>query len=101
MSRPSHGKINAQDLVDFSHLIPEDEPLAQVANPVKQNLVTIEQTSRCQLVGRIRKDLSNENGIVMWCVADNLRKGAALNVVQIAEELLKRDILKLASKHRL
>ncbi len=46
------------------------------------------------LIGRIRKDLSCPNGLVLWCVADNLRKGAALNVVQIAEELIKRDILK-------
>ena len=46
------------------------------------------------LVGRIRKDISNENGVALWCVADNLRKGAALNVVQIAEELVKRGILK-------
>jgi len=46
------------------------------------------------LVGRIRKDMSGENGIALWCVADNLRKGAALNVVQIAEELLKKGILK-------
>jgi aspartate-semialdehyde dehydrogenase len=45
------------------------------------------------LVGRIREDTSCENGIALWCVADNLRKGAALNVVQIAEELIKRDIL--------
>ncbi len=39
-------------------------------------------------VGRIRKDLSIENGIELWCVADNLRKGAALNAVQIAEALI-------------
>ena len=45
------------------------------------------------LVGRIRKDTSSENGIALWCVADNLRKGAALNVVQIAEELVKKGIL--------
>lgn len=45
------------------------------------------------LVGRVRKDTSNENGIVLWCIADNLRKGAALNVVQIAEELVERGIL--------
>lgn len=37
-------------------------------------------------VGRIRKDISHPNGLVMWIVADNLRKGAALNAVQIAEE---------------
>ncbi len=46
------------------------------------------------LIGRIRKDISCSNGLVLWCVADNLRKGAALNVVQIAEELVKRGILK-------
>ena len=36
-------------------------------------------------VGRIRKDVSSANGLVLWVVADNLRKGAALNAVQIAE----------------
>jgi aspartate-semialdehyde dehydrogenase len=36
-------------------------------------------------VGRIRKDVSHPNGLVMWIVADNVRKGAALNMVQIAE----------------
>ena len=39
-------------------------------------------------VGRIRKDMSVENGVDMWVVADNLRKGAALNAVQIAELLM-------------
>lgn len=38
-------------------------------------------------VGRIREDLSSPNGITMWCVSDNLRKGAATNAVQIAEVL--------------
>ena len=41
-------------------------------------------------VGRIRKDLALENGLAMWIVADNVRKGAALNAVQIAELLLSR-----------
>ena len=39
-------------------------------------------------IGRIRKDLSCENGLAFWCVSDNLRKGAATNAVQIAELLL-------------
>ncbi len=39
-------------------------------------------------VGRIRKDLSNPNGIVFWCVSDQIKKGAALNAVQIAEYLI-------------
>ena len=41
-------------------------------------------------VGRIRRDVSHPNGLVMWIVADNVRKGAALNAVQIAEEMIKR-----------
>mgnify|MGYP005659379043 CR=1 FL=1 len=45
------------------------------------------------LVGRIRQDLTLENGLNLWCVADNLRKGAALNVVQIGELLIKRGII--------
>ena len=42
-------------------------------------------------VGRIRRDVSHPNGLGMWVVADNLRKGAALNAVQIAEEMVRRD----------
>lgn len=40
-------------------------------------------------VGRIRRDFSVENGINIWCVADNVRKGAATNAIQIAEKLLE------------
>jgi aspartate-semialdehyde dehydrogenase len=42
-------------------------------------------------VGRIRDDISQENGLDMWIVSDNLRKGAALNAVQIAERLVGLD----------
>jgi aspartate-semialdehyde dehydrogenase len=44
-------------------------------------------------VGRIRRDLSQPNSLNMWIVADNLRKGAATNAVQIAEYLLKKKLL--------
>ena len=44
-------------------------------------------------IGRIRQDASHPCGLVMWVVADNLRKGAALNAVQIAEELVNREWL--------
>jgi aspartate-semialdehyde dehydrogenase len=40
-------------------------------------------------VGRIRKDISNPNGLSFWCVGDQIKKGAALNAVQIAEYLLR------------
>jgi aspartate-semialdehyde dehydrogenase len=45
-------------------------------------------------IGRIRQDASNPRGLAMWIVADNLRKGAALNAIQIAEEMIKRDWVK-------
>jgi aspartate-semialdehyde dehydrogenase len=44
-------------------------------------------------VGRIRRDISVENGISFWVVGDNLRKGAALNALQIAEEMISRGVL--------
>jgi aspartate-semialdehyde dehydrogenase len=46
-------------------------------------------------VGRIRKDVSHPNGLVMWIVADNVRKGAALNAVQIAEEGIEKGWISL------
>ena len=45
------------------------------------------------LVGRLRQDMSNPNGLVLWVSADNLVKGAALNAVQIAEEMHRRGLL--------
>jgi aspartate-semialdehyde dehydrogenase len=42
-------------------------------------------------IGRIREDLSCENGLAFWCVSDNLRKGAATNAVQIAQLLINRS----------
>jgi len=45
-------------------------------------------------ISRVRKDPTVENGLAFWCVSDNLRKGAALNAIQIAEELLNRGVLK-------
>ncbi|MEM6959867.1 MAG: aspartate-semialdehyde dehydrogenase, partial [Myxococcota bacterium] len=44
-------------------------------------------------VSRIREDITVENGLSFWCVSDNLRKGAALNTVQIAEVLVNRGLI--------
>jgi aspartate-semialdehyde dehydrogenase len=44
-------------------------------------------------VGRVRKDPSHPNALSLWLVADNLRKGAASNAVQCAEELIRRGIV--------
>lgn len=48
-------------------------------------------------VGRIRQDISSDNGIAFWCVSDNLRKGAATNAVQIAELLARKHAAKQLS----
>ena len=45
-------------------------------------------------VGRIRKDITCENGLSFWCVADQIKKGAALNAVQIAEWLIAKGVLR-------
>lgn len=44
-------------------------------------------------VGRIRKDISQDNSLVLWCCGDQVRKGAATNAVQIAEVLAKEDLI--------
>jgi aspartate-semialdehyde dehydrogenase len=44
-------------------------------------------------VGRIRKDISGENSLVLWCCGDQIRKGAATNAVQIAEVLVKENLI--------
>jgi aspartate-semialdehyde dehydrogenase len=49
-------------------------------------------------VSRIREDFTVENGLAFWCVSDNLRKGAALNAVQIAEALVNRNLLTAKKK---
>jgi aspartate-semialdehyde dehydrogenase len=48
-------------------------------------------------ISRIREDITVENGLNLWVVSDNLRKGAALNAVQIAELLINRKLLKQAA----
>jgi aspartate-semialdehyde dehydrogenase len=60
-----------------------DDPL-QFVFPTALDVAGKDET----LVGRIRTDISNPNGLWLWVVSDNLRKGAALNAVQIAEALL-------------
>jgi aspartate-semialdehyde dehydrogenase len=44
-------------------------------------------------VGRVRRDITHPNGLNLWCVADNIRKGAASNAVQIAELLIEKQLL--------
>jgi aspartate-semialdehyde dehydrogenase len=49
-------------------------------------------------VSRIREDATVENGLVLWVVSDNLRKGAALNAIQIAECLINRKLIQAKKK---
>ena len=49
-------------------------------------------------MGRIRADLSAPNGLALFVVSDNLRKGAATNAVQLAELLHERDLLGMAAR---
>lgn len=63
-------------------VVVQDDP-SQSLYPIAINAEGLDDT----FVGRIREDISTENGLDMWIVSDNLRKGAALNAVQIAELL--------------
>jgi aspartate-semialdehyde dehydrogenase len=49
-------------------------------------------------ISRIREDATVENGLVLWVVSDNLRKGAALNAIQIAECLINRNLIQAKQK---
>ena len=49
-------------------------------------------------ISRIREDATVENGLAMWVVSDNLRKGAALNTIQIAECLINRKLITAKQK---
>ena len=49
-------------------------------------------------ISRIREDATVENGLSMWVVSDNLRKGAALNAIQIAECLINRKLISAKQK---
>lgn len=64
-----------------------------VEDDVKKNIYPLQENANGKdevFVGRIRRDFSLENGINLWCVADNIRKGAATNTVQIAELVMER-----------
>ncbi|MBO5926296.1 MAG: aspartate-semialdehyde dehydrogenase [Clostridia bacterium] len=58
---------------------------------LKYPVSTIANDNDAVYVGRIRKDLSSNNGLLFYAVSDNIRKGAAANAVQIAEALIKAD----------
>ena len=70
-------------------LIVEDEPQDNLY-PMPLNAANKDEV----FVGRIRRDFSIENGLNLWIVADNLRKGAATNTIQIAEKLIEMGLIR-------
>ena len=82
---------NAIDIQEIKELLDNAPHIILADDPEKSIYPLAREVSGKDevYVGRIRKDYSVENGINFWCVADNLRKGAASNAVQILEELIK------------
>ena len=78
----------AQAMADHDGLLVTDRESA-LATPTTNDIAGEDMV----LVGRLRRDPSVDHGLAYWVVSDNLRKGAALNAVQIAESLLQRDLL--------
>lgn len=72
------------------------EGVELVDNPEKQHYpMPLDSSGKDPVyVGRIRKDLANPNGLTFWCVSDQIRKGAALNAIQIAEYLVENGHIK-------
>ena len=85
----THEKITADEVKKLL----KKAPGVEVVDDVKNNKYPMQVDAAgkdATFVGRIRNDESIENGINMWVVADNIRKGAALNAVQIAEILIDK-----------
>lgn len=76
-------------------------PGVQVLDNPAENIYPLASDSAGEdpvFVGRIREDESITNGLNMWIVADNVRKGAALNAVQIAETLIAKDLVRVEDR---
>ena len=74
-----------QTLASYEGIVLEDDP----KNNVYPMAINAENKDEV-FVGRIRRDESVKSGINMWVVADNIRKGAATNAVQIAEKIIEK-----------
>lgn len=85
----TRGKISADRAREILSQAPGVEVVDKPEDEVYPTAVTNSASNDPVFVGRIREDISLENGLNLWIVADNVRKGAALNSVQIAEELIK------------
>ena len=86
---------NDFDLAEVRSLLEQEEGVIVVDDPanLKYPMPKDAHEKDEVFVGRIRRDESQDNTLNLWVVADNLRKGAATNAVQIAEYLVKKGIL--------
>ncbi|WP_300379307.1 aspartate-semialdehyde dehydrogenase [Clostridium sp.] len=84
---------NSFDIKDIFNLLKNTEGIEVLDDPNKVKYPTPLLVSGKDKVyiGRIRRDFSLENGLNLWVVADNIRKGAALNTIQIAELLIRSE----------
>ncbi len=82
-------------LAAFPGICLMDEPAPTEKNPHARTYPTpLDAAGRSDTyVGRVREDPTAPRGLLLWVVADNLRKGAAQNAVQIAEEVVRRNCL--------
>ena len=89
--------MSAQEARDILSRAPgirvQDDPKSQL-----YPLPLLSEGTDDVFVGRIRQDFSHPRGLAMWVVADNLRKGAALNAVQIAEVLVNDEVLSTSGR---
>jgi len=85
-------KITAQQVCDLLRVAPGVQVIDGVEPGQYPTAVTDASGNDPVFVGRIREDISHPTGIDLWIVADNIRKGAALNSVQIAEILAKNHL---------
>ncbi len=75
----------------------DDYPGIAVVDDPKRNIYPLPHHAAGRddvLIGRIRQDMSHPNGIAFWLSCDNLRKGAALNALQIMDEVIRRECLR-------
>ena len=87
-----HNKYELDDILETLN----SSPGVKVIDDVNNNLypMPIDAANNDEVyVGRIRRDNSVENGLNLWIVSDNLRKGAATNTIQIAETLIQKNLL--------
>lgn len=90
----THDPLSPEDAAELLSSSPgitvEDDPHARLY-PTPNSVAGKDDV----YVGRIRKDPSTSRGLALWIVSDNLRKGAALNAVQIAEQVVERGLVKV------